>query len=537
MRPWKLKKRSTGSLKRLQVLRRRFARELAARSGPLKFSSRVGVVLSGGGARGAYEAGVLMAFQDAKVPTHIITSTSVGSINAASYVAHSEGLVGNAETLVASWIELTPDMLGIDWSRYIFVLAGLVAASAGVGNLVWQWMRERGIYLHAHNPKLTWLALAAAGTAILFFADRLSYVGYLALNVLRGRPWEPDSRKAWISLAANLLVWGFILIFLNFTHVHMPGPRNETFELSAPLPVILCILAGWGGWRLLRAPISKLSHRFLRMPLRTGLFANFERTKFLRHRISEKGIQQSEIRVVMTATDLQHGNGRFFCNATVEELLKDPNVHQEFVRAEIEHSEDMVQAAVASSAFTFAYEAVPHEGRLWTDGGIVTNQPIRPALRLGADALFLVMMTPLQGPDQSGEIKTLLDVGIQAVDILVSNNFKYDISMLDNINHLCSLYAKELGVKPEQLELEIGEQHYRYAKSFNIAPQKPLPATTLDFDGEIIAPIIVQGYKDATKVLKEFLDYESVRPTRESCQLVRLVAQRPEGNFRTSVGR
>jgi hypothetical protein len=147
------------------------------------------------------------------------------------------------------------------------------------------------------------------------------------------------------------------------------------------------------------------------------------------------------------------------------------------------------------------------------------------------------MMTPLQGPDQSGEIKTLLDVGIQAVDILVSNNFKYDISMLDNINHLCSLYAGELGVKPEQLELAIGEQHYRYAKSFNIAPQKPLPATTLDFDGEIIAPIIVQGYKDATKVLKEFLDYESVRPTRESCQLVRLVAQRPEGNFRTSVGR
>ena len=55
------------------------------------------------------------------------------------------------------------------------------------------------------------------------------------------------------------------------------------------------------------------------------------------------------------------------------------------MRTEIEHSEDMVQAAVASSAYTFAYEAVPHEGRLWTDGGIVTNEPIRPALRLGAD--------------------------------------------------------------------------------------------------------------------------------------------------------
>ena len=244
-------------------MRRRFAREMAARSGPLKFSSRVGVVLSGGGARGAYEAGVLMAFQDAKAPTHIIASTSVGSINAASYVAHSEGLVGNAENLVASWIELTPDKLGIDWSRYIFTLAGLVAASAGIANALWQWMREKGFYLHTYHPKLTWLALAAAGMAILFFADRLSYAGFLVLNLLRGHPWEPDKRKAWISLVANLLVWGFILIFLGFTHVHVPGPKHETIELSAPIPVILCIAVLWGGWRLLRAPFSKLSHRFL----------------------------------------------------------------------------------------------------------------------------------------------------------------------------------------------------------------------------------------------------------------------------------
>jgi predicted acylesterase/phospholipase RssA len=478
-----------------------------------------------------------MAFQDARVPTHIITSTSVGSINAASYVSHSDGLVGNAEPLVSSWVDLTPDMLGIDWSRYIFTLAGLIAASAGIGNALWQWMREKGLYLHTYHPKLTWLALAAAGMAILFFADRLSYASFLVLNLLRGHPWEPDKRKAWISLIANLLVWGFILMFLGFTHVHLPGPKNEYIELTAPIPVILCIAVGWGGWRLLRAPLSKLSHRFLRMPLRTGLFANFERTKFLRKHISGEGIQRSPIRVLMTATDLQHGTGRFFCNAKIEELLHDPNVQEEFVRTEIEHSEDMVQAAVASSAYTFAYEAVPHEGRLWTDGGIVTNEPIRPALRLGADALFLVMMTPLQGPDQAGKINTLLDVGIHAVDILVSNNFKYDIAMLGNINELCCQYAQELGVKPEQLELEMGAQRYRYVKSFNIAPQKPLPATTLDFDGEIIAPIIVQGYKDATKVLKEFLDYEAARPARESCQVVRLAAQRPEGNFHAAMGR
>src|SRR5260370_38043866 len=103
---------------------------------------------------------------------------------------------------------------------------------------------------------------------------------------------------------------------------------------------------------------------------------------------------------------------------------------------------------------------------------------------------------------------------------------------MSNINRLCSAYAADLGVKPEQLELEIGRQHYRYVKSFTIAPRQPLPALALDFDGEIIGPVIVQGYKDATRVLRHFLDYESTRPTRESRRVVRLAAERPEGNFR-----
>ncbi len=151
----KSKERSTAAMEELAGLRAQFL-EHAGEVAPPVFCSRVGVVLSGGGARGAYEAGVLMAFQDAKVPTHILAATSIGSINAASYAAHSEGLVGKADSLVKSWMELTPAMLGIDWSRYIFTLAGLVAASAGIGNLVRELLEESGIYFHASNPKITW---------------------------------------------------------------------------------------------------------------------------------------------------------------------------------------------------------------------------------------------------------------------------------------------------------------------------------------------------------------------------------------------
>lgn len=527
------KARSQAALAELESLRRQFGEQVATGRRPAVFASRIGVVLSGGGARGAYEAGALMAFQDAEVPTHIITASSVGSINAASYAAHAEGLVGKADSLVQAWIELTPATLGIDWSRYILLLAGLVAASAGIGNLLWEWLKEHGIFLHAHHPKTTWLALAAAGIVILFFSDKLSYIVYVALNRFRRRRWEADRRKAWISFAANLLVLGFLVLFLGFTHLHLMSPdERHTFEFSAPFPLVIVALLAWAGYRLLREPLSRLSHRFLRLPLRTGLFANFERTKFLRARIPQDSLRNSAIRVIMTATDIQHATGRFFSNTPVEVLAADPGANQDFVRREVEQPPDLVQAAVASSSYTFAYEAVPMEGRLWTDGGIITNEPILPALRLGADTLFLVLLAPLEGADDSGAIQTFLDVGVHAVDILISKNFKSDITLLNNINALCSVYAAELGVKPEQLELEIGEQRYRFVKAFTIAPQSPLPALALDFDGEIIAPIIVQGYKDATKVIQEFLEYEAARPPRESRRVVRLAAERLEGNFR-----
>ncbi len=528
------KARSQAALAELENLRSQFREQVAAAPRPAVFASRIGVVLSGGGARGAYEAGALMAFQDAEVPTHVITASSVGSINAASFAAQAKGLVGNAERLVQSWIELTPATLGIDWSRYIFLLAGLVAASAGLGNFIWEWMKEHGIYLHAHHPKITWLALAAAGIVVLFFSDKLPYVGYAALNHFRRRPWEADHRKIWVSIAANLLVLAFLVLFLGFTHLHLGPEEGRTLEFSAPLPLLVAALVAWAAYRLLREPLSRLSHRFLRLPLRTGLFANFERTKFLRARIPQDMLRNSAIRVVMTATDIQHATGKFFSNVPVEVLAADAGVHQDFVRREVEQPPDLVQAAVASSSYTFAYEAVPMDGRLWTDGGIITNEPILPALRLGADVIFLVLLAPLEGGDDSGAIKTFLDVGVHAVDILISKNFKSDITLLNNINSLCSVYAAELGVKPEQLELEIGQQRYRYVKNFTIAPQQPLPALALDFDGEIIAPVIVQGYKDAMKVILEFLEYEAARPPQESRQVVHLAAERLEGNFRMS---
>src|SRR5262249_32616000 len=400
---------------------------------PQVFTARVGVLLAGGGARGAYEAGALMAFQDAQVPTHIITATSVGSINAASYAAEADGLIGRAEPLVKAWLALTPATPGIDWSPYIFLLAGLIAGSGGIGNFLSLCMSQNGLYLHADHPKVRRFALGVAGISMLLFGDKLSYVGYVIMKFVRKRDWEPDWRKTWVSLGANLLVWGFLVLFLGFTYIHLPLQGGLAFELSTHVPMLLALLLALGVYRLLKDPLSKLSHRFLRMPLRTGLFPNFDRIKFLRARIPAEKLRNSVIRVIMTATDIQRGAARFFSNAPIDALLGDPGANEDFIRKEVEQPQDLVLAAVASSSYTFAYESVSMDGRLWTDGGIMTNQPVLPALRLGADVLFLVLIAPLEGENQTANIKTFLDVGVHAVDILVSKNFKSDIALLSNV--------------------------------------------------------------------------------------------------------
>ncbi len=74
---------------------------------------RVGVVLSGGGSRGAYEAGILHYLRTdlAKrigrhVPLDIVTGTSVGAINAAFIAATASDPTSQAEQIVNAWRSL-----------------------------------------------------------------------------------------------------------------------------------------------------------------------------------------------------------------------------------------------------------------------------------------------------------------------------------------------------------------------------------------------------------------------------------------------
>src|SRR5262249_62039001 len=82
------------------------------------FVVRVGLVLSGGGARGAYEVGVLSWVLDElpqllrrPVTFDVVTGTSVGAIHAC-YVTATQGTVRAGAALVDVWQQL--EVTGVD---------------------------------------------------------------------------------------------------------------------------------------------------------------------------------------------------------------------------------------------------------------------------------------------------------------------------------------------------------------------------------------------------------------------------------------
>jgi hypothetical protein len=340
---------------------------------------------------------------------------------------------------------------------------------------------------------------------------------------LSNRPWKPDRAKVTRSIIGNVIVLVCLLLFAQVAHLHMAAVEILYVDTSTGLMTLAAVMFVLTLGFLLRDRISLYSHRFLRLPLRTGLFPNFERTRFLRERIPAERMRKSPIKVIMMAAQVNEGTEHCFTNIDLEVLAREPGVDPDFVK-EVTSADDLLLAVIASSAFPIVYETVPLKGVMFTDGGIVSNQPIRPAIRLGADMLFLVMVEPRS--QKRGEIKTFLDLGVRAIDILMAQNLRTDLRILNNVNSQCSQFAQELGLRPEQVVLKIGARRYRYLKPILVEPSQPLSATVLDFDGQITAPAIVQGYKDGVRAVREFAEYVQQLPADLTRREIKLVAEK-----------
>jgi NTE family protein len=81
-----------------------------------KNADRIGLLLSGGGARAAYQVGVLRAISEllpknASNPFHIISGTSAGALNAASLACHAHRLRTGVRLLEHVWKNISSDQV------------------------------------------------------------------------------------------------------------------------------------------------------------------------------------------------------------------------------------------------------------------------------------------------------------------------------------------------------------------------------------------------------------------------------------------
>ena len=97
-------------------------------------NQKIGLILSGGGARAAYQIGVLRAIANAlpresRNPFHVITGTSAGALNAVSLATHAQRLRTGVRTLEYIWKNISSskiyrlDSLGIIGSASNWIMA------------------------------------------------------------------------------------------------------------------------------------------------------------------------------------------------------------------------------------------------------------------------------------------------------------------------------------------------------------------------------------------------------------------------------
>ncbi|MFZ6184125.1 patatin-like phospholipase family protein [Nannocystis pusilla] len=168
-----------------------------------------GLVLTGGGARAAYQAGAIHALAELagvrELPFRVLAGVSAGAINAAFLAAHADDFPRAARMLRDFWHRLTPDhvyrtdmprlaAIGSSWMRDLS-LGGLLGASptnflldtAPLRGLLAERLPLTRIGEHLSTGRLRGLAVTATnyltGTAVTFFeADA------------EARPWVRSTR-------------------------------------------------------------------------------------------------------------------------------------------------------------------------------------------------------------------------------------------------------------------------------------------------------------------------------------------------------
>ena len=140
----------------------------------------------------------------------------------------------------------------------------------------------------------------------------------------------------------------------------------------------------------------------------------------------------------------------------------------------------------ASAAFPVAFDPIPIGDELWTDGGIRAVTPLGAAIRAGADAVDMLLLTPTNPTPRFDPTASAIEVGLRCLDIMLDEIVDNDAKMADMTNRLMA----EAGILPgkrhvdiriirpaEELPVTYAEEEQRRVQPFRQARTRAAPGS------------------------------------------------------------
>lgn len=205
--------------------------------------------------------------------------------------------------------------------------------------------------------------------------------------------------------------------------------REDVFEYR-PATIFGGLLPGWLALPLLRGASSLLDPT----PLRRTIERHVDLAR----------LRASPVRLLVLAADLLSGQPRRFDNATLT-----------------------VDALIASTTVPALFPAVPLDGGLLVDGGIVQRAPTLELLDAYPVDRLLVVLGYESEPPREATVQAVLE---RALELALSREILRDVE-LARFRH-------------PSVDLRV------------LRPSRPLQARPLDFDGERLGPLVDLGRRD-----------------------------------------
>lgn len=445
---------------------------------------RLALVLSGGGALGAYEAGVLRVLGALGVTPSLVAGVSVGAVNAVVWLSQGR----TADGLDRTWRRIDNSTLGLRWTTlYVRALGAFLTTLAVfevfltilgsdqlglLRRLLWPGGRAPdlpSVLLDA----LMWLLVGAVGIWLIRLSRRVEHVlarGASSSDPHRTHRWF--TRALVIGAIVHLVAWSLAL----------PWPhRFSATVLAAGTLLWLGNRPGPGGDRL-----RSLFARVLPETGGRGLWGNESRRRLVRELIDDgdpSRLLDTRTRLVIGALALDTGRvAQFVAGTPVTAEFRERIEHALGEVIELRSVGEIVEATVASSALPGIFEPVDFGGRTFVDAGGFSNQPLHVAMADDSDAIIVVALSPTS-TTRRGRDMQLFELGGRLLEIANWRDMAAERSTLPE-----EWNAPAIGGTPARLCM--------------IEPDAPMEGTLLHFAPELAGELIRRGEQDAWRGLE-----------------------------------